>query len=98
MNLNNLFVVIESALPSDLLYDMCDKVILIENSYDKKSTLLKNNRTYNEDLINNILKSQEFYEHYYNKADYKINNDGNIDRFYESVKEVIDEIYFTCKQ
>lgn len=96
MNKNNL-IIIESALPSDEMYKMCDKVIYIDSSFEDRVKRLKESRDYSEAKTKLIYNSQEYYEKYYNMADYKIYNNGTKEELEEKVKEVLDEIYITCK-
>lgn len=95
-NKNNL-ILIESALPSDEMYKMCDKVIYIDSSFEDRVKRLKESRDYSEAKTKLIYNSQEYYEKYYNMADYKIYNNGTKEELEEKVKEVLDEIYITCK-
>lgn len=89
--------VIESALPSETLHNICDKVITIYNSYEKKHSLLKEHRDYTDNQTKLIYESQKFYDKYYDKADYKIENNGTKEELLEKLKEVIDEICIICK-
>ena len=100
-NLHNFYegiIIIESALPSDDMFKICDKVIYIDSSYDDRVKRLKESRDYSESKTKLIYDSQEFYEKYYNKADYRISNDGTKEELEEKIKEVLNEIYITCKQ
>lgn len=90
-------IIIESALPSDEMYKMCDKVIYIDSPYEDRVKRLKESRDYPESKTKLIYDSQGYYEKYYNKADYKIYNNGTKEELEEKVKEVLDEIYITCK-
>lgn len=85
--------VIETALPNDGFMVYCDKTIYVENSLEKKKELLTRDRNYDDERIQNVLESQEYYEKFYSKADYTIKNDGTLDDLYKKVKEVMDEIY-----
>lgn len=97
MNFNENIVIIESALPSKALFDMCDKVICIESDYNLKTKLLKDKRGYNIEKTKKIYDSQKYYEKFYDMADIKIINDGSKSDLEKKIKEVIDEIYFICK-
>ena len=90
-------IIIESALPSDEMYKMCDKVIYIDSPYEDRVKRLKESRDYPESKTKLIYDSQEYYEKYYNKADYKIYNNGTKEELEEKIKEVLNEIYITCK-
>lgn len=90
-------IIVESALPSDEMYKMCDKVIYIDSPYEDRVKRLKESRYYPESKTKLIYDSQIYYEKYYNKADYKIYNNGRKEELEEKVKEVLNEIYITCK-
>ncbi len=99
-NLNNSYkelIIIESALPNDEMYKMCDKVMYIDTPYENRVKRLKEERDYSESKTKLIYDSQKFYEKFYDRADYTINNDGTKKELEEKVKEVINEIYITCK-
>ena len=96
-NLSEKLIIIESALPSDEMYKMCDKIIYIDSPYEDRVKRLKESRDYPESKTKLIYDSQEYYEKYYNKADYKICNNGTKEELEEKVKEVLNEIYITCK-
>ena len=93
----NSLIVIECALPSDRLFEMCDKVIYIKNSYEDKVKLLKEKRDYDEETTRLIYDSQSFYDKYYDKADKIIINDGTKKDLERKLKEVMDEIYIVRK-
>ncbi len=97
MNFSEKLIIIESALPNDGMYKMCDKVIYIDSPYEDRVKRLKESRDYPESKTKLIYDSQEYYEKYYNKADYKICNNGTKEELEEKVKEVLNEIYITCK-
>lgn len=90
-------IIIESALPNDEMYKMCDKVISIDSPYEDRVKRLKESRDYTESKTKLIYDSQAFYEKYYNKADYKIYNNGTKEELEKKVNEVLNEIYITCK-
>lgn len=94
---NNKLLVIECALPNETFYDICDKVIYIENSFDDKIKLLKNKRGYSEEITKLIYNSQKYYDKYYKKADFIITNDTTKNELEKKIKEVVDEIYFIRK-
>lgn len=96
-NFTEKLIIIESALPSDEMYKMCDKVISIDSPYEDRVKRLKESRDYPESKTKLIYDSQEYYEKYYNKADYKIHNKGTKEELEEKIKEVLNEIYITCK-
>ena len=98
-NLNNFceLVVIECALPSERLFEMCDKVIYIRNSYGDKVKLLYEKRGYTEDVTKLIYDSQAYYDKYYDRADIVIDNNGTKSDLEKKIKEVIDEIYIVRK-
>ena len=87
------FIVIETALPSDLFLSMCDKTIYIENDERVKQMRLMNDRNYSISKIKNILDSQKYYEKYYKKADYKIINNKDYNYLKVEVGFILDEIY-----
>jgi dephospho-CoA kinase len=91
------FYVIESALPSDILYKMCDKTICVESGLNSKIDWLSKMRDYSEEKTNLILDSQKYYEKFYDMADYKIINDGDKEKLFKNLKEVVDEIHFVRK-
>ena len=87
------FIVIETALPSEMFLDMCDKTIYIENN-DKINTMrLIESRNYSMIKIKSILDSQKYYERFYKKADYKIVNDEDIINLKVEAGFILDEIY-----
>ena len=96
-NKNNSLYVIECALPNEKLYEICDKVIYIKNSFNNKLKLLKEKRGYSEEITKLIYNSQKYYDKYYDKADYIIINDGTKLDLERKLKEVIDEIYIIRK-
>lgn len=96
-NCEELIHVIETALPQEMLYNICDKVICVENTYEKKTQLLKEHRDYTDNQIKLIYDSQSFYDKYYAMADYKIDNNGTKEDMLKKVKEVMDEICIICK-
>lgn len=89
--------VIETALPNDDLYNICDKVICVKNSLEMKIKILCEHRNYNTEKTIKIYKSQEYYDKYYDKADYIINNNGTKEELLSKLKEVLNEIYIICK-
>ena len=93
----NSLIVIECALPSDRLFEMCDKVIYIKNSYEDKVKLLKEKRDYDGETTKLIYDSQSFYDKYYDKADKIIINDGTKKDLERKLKEVMDEIHIVRK-
>ncbi|MBP3200832.1 MAG: dephospho-CoA kinase [Lachnospiraceae bacterium] len=90
-------IVIECALPNDTLYEICDKIICITNSYEDKLKLLNETRGYSNEAVKLIYDSQKYYDKYYNKSDYFIINNGSVIDLENKLKEVIDEIYFIRK-
>lgn len=94
---SNCLIVIECALPSERLYEICDKLICVKNSYENKVKLLKDKRDYDEEATKLIYDSQKYYDKYYDKADIIIYNDGTKLELEKKLKEVIDEIYIICK-
>lgn len=94
---NDILIAVECALPNNKLFDICDKVICIINSYQNKVNILKNTRDYSEETTKLIYDSQEYYDKYYNKADKIIINDGTKNDFENKIKEAIDEIYIIRK-
>ena len=90
-------IIIESALPSIDMFNMCDKIIFVDSSYEDRSKRLKEKRGYTDLKIRQIDDSQKFYEKFYDRADYKIVNAYTKADLEDRVKEVMDEIYFTGK-
>lgn len=95
-NFPELFV-IECALPGEKLFEMCDKIIYIKNSYEDKVRLLYEKRGYTEDVTKLIYDSQAYYDKFYDRADITIINDGTKADLEKKVKEVVDEIYIIRK-
>ena len=89
--------IIESALPSELMYEMCDKVICIKSTYESSLKRLVEKREYSENQSKLIFDSQKFYEKYYDKANYIIENNGSKSEFIDKINEVMDEICVICK-
>lgn len=84
--------VIETALPNEQFIGLCYKTIFVYNDIKVKSKLLKENRKYTDEKIKQILASQKYYEKFYEKADYSIENNGSIEELLEKAYEVFDEI------
>lgn len=93
----NELIIIECALPGEKLFKLCDKVICIRNSFEKKAELLLKNRNYTENITKLIFDSQNYYNKFYDRADIVIDNDGTVGELEKKIKEVIDEIYIICK-
>lgn len=93
---HDLFVV-ESALPNEDMFNICDKIITINSNYEDKLIWLKQERDYTEFKTAIIFGSQEYYNKFYDKADYKIENTGSIEELEKKVDEVFNEIYITGK-
>ena len=88
---------IETALPSELFFSICDKTIYIRSKREDQVARLKRTRSFTDNQFDVIFNSQEYYEKYYNMADYIIDNNGDLDSFKSRVKEVMDEICIICK-
>jgi len=93
----NILIIIESALPSDDMFKICDNMIYIDSPYKDRVNRLKETRDYSEEKIKLIYDSQAYYEKFYDRADYKIMNDGTKEALVNKVKEVMDEIYIASK-
>lgn len=89
---DNYIFLIESALPSDYMLELCDKLIYIKSDFFDNLARLKENRGYSDNQAKLIFDSQKFYEKFYDKADYIIDNNSNLNRFKDSIKEVMNEI------
>ena len=89
---DNYIFLIESALPSDYMLELCDKLIYIKSDFSDNLARLKKNRGYSDNQAKLIFDSQKFYEKFYDKADYIIDNNSNLNRFKDSIKEVMNEI------
>ena len=89
--------IIESALPNEQMYKICDKIICIKSSDEHILNRLIASRNYTESKVQMIYSSQKYYEKFYDKADYVVINNGKERDFLNSVKEVIDEICIVCK-
>lgn len=94
---NDDLIVIECALPSERLFEICDKLIYVENTYENKSKLLKEKRGYDDETIRVIYNSQTYYDKYYNKADIVVYNNGTKLDLEMKLKEVMNEIYIIRK-
>ena len=88
---------IETALPSELFYNICDKVIYIKVSPENAIKRLKSSRSFTDNQFKVIYDSQKFYEKFYERADYVIDNNDDLDSLKSKLKEVMDEICFICK-
>ena len=88
---------IETALPSELFYDICDKVIYIKVSPENAIKRLKSSRSFTDNQFKVIYDSQKFYEKFYERADYVIDNNDDLDSLKSKLKEVMDEVCFICK-
>ncbi|MBR3288704.1 MAG: dephospho-CoA kinase, partial [Lachnospiraceae bacterium] len=103
-NLNNILeffedlIIVESALPSEDMFNICDKMIYIDCSYENRVSRLKKSRKYSDEKIKQIFDSQQYYEEFYNRCEYKILNDGSKKELINKVDEVMNEIYIACKQ
>ena len=93
----NAIYIVESALPSELMYEFCDKVIYIKSSYINSYNRLKSTRGYTDSQIKLIFDLQKYYEKFYNMADYIIENDDDIKSFESHIDEVMNEICIICK-
>lgn len=98
LNKSELLITVESALPSNDMFNICDKMIYIDCPYEMRVKRLKDSRGYSETKIKQIYDSQEYYEKFYAKADFKIYNDGTKDELINKIEEVLNEIYITGKQ
>ena len=58
---------------------------------------LKSTRSFIDNQFNVLDNSQEYYEKYYKKANYIIDNNSDLDSFKSKIKEVMDEICIICK-
>ena len=103
-NLNNILeffedlIIVESALPSEDMFNICDKMIYVDCSYENRVSRLKKSRKYSDEKIKQIFDSQQYYEEFYNRCEYKILNDGSKKELINKVDEVMNEIYIACKQ
>ena len=88
---------IETALPSEMFFNMCDKTICINSGCEKRMNRLKSTRSFIDNQFNVLDNSQEYYEKYYKKANYIIDNNSDLDSFKSKIKEVMDEICIICK-
>ena len=91
-------IIVESALPSEDMFNICDKMIYIDCSYENRVSRLKKSRKYSDEKIKQIFDSQQYYEDFYNRYEYKILNDGSKKELINKVDEVMNEIYIACKQ
>ena len=87
---NAKIILIETALPTEAFFNICDKTILVEN--DNFEKLLRINRKYTDKLISEIIKSQLIYESFYQKCDYKILNDCSLEVLNKKVEDLCKEI------
>ena len=94
---DNTLIVVECALPSERLFEICDKLIYVRNSYENKVKLLKEKRSYDEEITKLIYDSQKYYDKCYEKADIIIDNDGTKLELENKLKEVMNEIYIIRK-
>lgn len=84
-------IVIETALPSESFFDLCDETILVIN--DNFEELLKLNRKYTDELIFQIIKSQLKYDSMYVKCKWTIINDQSIDDLENKVVDLVNKLY-----
>lgn len=96
-NKSELLFIIESALPSDNMFSICDKVIYVDSPYDMRVDRLKSSRGYDENKIKQIYDSQKYYDRFYDRADFKIDNSGTIDDLINRIEGVMNEIYIVGK-
>lgn len=82
--------IIETALPSDRFFHIVDISLLIKTDYGNER--LKNNRNYSNEKINLINISQKSYDKYYNKCDFVIINNENIDIAFNKICEIYESI------
>ena len=92
-----MFFIIESALPSDDMFSICDKMIYVDSPYDMRVDRLKSSRGYDENKIKQIFNSQKYYDRFYDRADIKIDNSGTIDDLINRIEGVMNEIYIVGK-
>ena len=98
LNKSELLTTVESALPSNDMFNICDKMIYIDCPYEMRVKRLKDSRGYSETKIKQIYDSQEYYEKFYARADFNVYNDGTKDELINKIEEVLNEIYITRKQ
>ena len=89
---DNALFIIESALPNDTMFNICNKIIYVKSLYENCRNRLAINRGYDDNKIKLIFDSQKYYEKFYNNADFIIENNSDKETFYNNIKKVIDEI------
>lgn len=92
-----LLIVVECALPGEMLFDICDKTIYVENSFENKVALLKESRNYTEETTKLIYDTQSYYDKFYKMADFVIVNNGTKEELKNKINEVLNEIYIVRK-
>lgn len=94
---NENIYLIETALPNEYFVDFCDKIICIENTFEKKVELLSEHRGYTESQTKLIYDSQSYYDKFYKEADYVVENNTDKEDLHKKLKEVMDEICIVRK-
>ena len=85
------FIVIETALPNEIFFEICDYTICVISS--KKKIFLKKNRNYSDEKIRLILKEQNKYNIFYQKCDFFINNEFDKKILIKNVLNIINKCY-----
>lgn len=81
-------ILMETALPSDIFFDICDKTICIQNNIEFKKQLLKDNRQYTDNKIDSIINAQKEYDIFYKKCDIILDNNTTKDDLYIQMNKI----------
>ena len=79
-------ILIETALPNDRFFDIVDISFCIQSDFNIDR--LKKDRLYTDDRINAILESQKSYEKFYNKCDFVIVNNEDINSDFNKICDI----------
>lgn len=85
-------IIMETALPSDVLFEITDTTICIKNNIDIKKKLLRDNRHYTDNKIDTILNIQNNYNEFYDKCEYIIDNNLTFDDLEKKIFDIKLEI------
>lgn len=83
-------ILIETALPNEEFFNIVDIPFFIksDNIFDR----LKNDRNYDDEKISNILKAQECYDKYYDKCDFIILNNDDLNNTFKKIVDIYENL------
>ena len=84
--------IIETALPSNYFFSICDYTIYIINKLKSKKQIILDERNIQNNSLIKIINIQNFYNKYYKKCDFKIINNNSLIDLYKKFDVVINKI------